>query len=89
MIGVALAASGAAIGVLYNTAFEGKRASLIHSAQSQTRLIEAIYRHQKVESTTQEIEHTLDQITDAHQNHQGIGHSGEFTLARQVGDQRF
>lgn len=87
MIGVALAASGAAIGVLYNTAFEGKRASLIHSAQSQTRLIEAIYRHQKVESTTQEIEHTLDQITDAHQNHQGIGHSGEFTLARQVGDQ--
>lgn len=47
---VALVIGGVAIGVLYDTAFEQRRAALMQTAQSQARLIEAAMRHQEVEN---------------------------------------
>lgn len=99
MTSVALIIGGVAIGILYNTAFEQKRADLIETAKSQARLIEAIARFdekhvrqmhtQKLKSSKYAADSTaatISQIIDAHKNYKGWGKTGKFTLARREGD---
>lgn len=75
-----------AIDILYETAFEEKRLNLIQTAKSQARLIEAIasYDRQffKFKHQNGEFAATLEQITEAHRNYDGMGKTGEFTLAK-------
>ncbi|MDM8565636.1 PAS domain S-box protein [Candidatus Halobeggiatoa sp. HSG11] len=101
MTSVALIIGSVAIGILYNTAFEQKRADLVETARSQARLIEAVARFD-TEHVRQMHEYelssdltgyesgsaaaTLSQIIDAHKNYNGWGKTGEFTLARREGD---
>lgn len=86
-----LVVSGVAVTLLYNTAFEQKRDDLIHTAQSQARLMEAVARFDSQFSKTDypggPTAATLSQITDAHKQYSGMGETGEFTLARREGDQ--
>ena len=88
---VTIISSGGAIGILYDAAFEEKRNSLIQTAQSQARLIEAVSRFDRKHSETDHPEDatsaTLSQITDAHEQYKGLGETGEFTLARREDDQ--
>jgi flagellar basal body-associated protein FliL len=50
MVLIAIAAGGTVMTALYVTAFEEKRADLVRTAQSQARLTEAIFNHQKEEN---------------------------------------
>ncbi len=88
---IALVVGGVAIIVLYETAFEEKRQSLVQTAKIQARLIEAVARF---DSQYSQFDHpegafaaTLDQISDAHTQYGGLGVTGEFTLARVMDDQ--
>ncbi len=86
---IAAAASGSAIAILYNTAFEEERARLVEIAQSQARMIEAVAKfnrrsHPPGEGWAAEAA-TLGQIKEAHGNYEGFGKTGEFTLARRAG----
>ena len=93
---VATAIGGAAIGLLYRAAFEGNRASLIQTARSQARLMEAIARsdlneHTHTEGTRADkrrnaAEVSMAQIVDALKEYEGMGDTGEFTLARREGE---
>ena len=87
MIFVAMVIGGAAIGILYNTAFEEKRASLIQTVQSQARLIEAISHREIAERPTGALGAIIEQISQAHKNYRSMGRTGEFILARRDGDQ--
>lgn len=88
---VSLAVTGITIFILYDVAFEQSRERLVEIAQSQARLIEAVARFDAAHSVTgfagNAREATLSQIADAHQHYQGFGKTGEFTLARQDGDE--
>jgi len=78
------------IGMLYSAALREEEARLEETVQSQARLIEAIARFDEEYSkdypqgTTAA---TLSQIVDAHNQYQGFGETGEFTLSRKEGDQ--
>jgi PAS domain S-box-containing protein len=90
MTAVSLFVGGIAIYMLYGTAMHEARLRLMETAQSQARLIEAIARFDAVES--RDIPRgpaaaTIRQIADAHRNFEGVGQTGEFTLARRDGDQ--
>jgi hypothetical protein len=77
------------IGMLYRTALKEERARLEETVKSQARLIEAIARFDSIYSTDYPdgaIEATLSQIVDAHNNYQGFGETGEFTLSKKVDD---
>ncbi len=86
---VGLVSAGVAITLLYRTGFEEQRARLVETAESRARLIEAvarfdaIYSHDYPEGPT---EATISQVVDAHQNFEGFGETGEFTLARHEGE---
>ena len=85
MMAVTGIASGLAIGILYDTAFEQKRVDLIQTARSQARLMEAVARFDETYSDDYPggaLAATLSQIQDAHAHAGGVGESGEFTLAR-------
>ncbi len=91
---VAVGVGGLALFALYDTAIEEEQDRLVESAQSQARLIEAMARHDKRnKDTVSGPEHedsfaaTLSQIKDAHNQFEGFGETGEFTLAKHVGDQ--
>ena len=86
---VAVAASGLAIGILYQTGFDQKRFDLIETARSQARLIEAVALFDKTYRPGFSGgwgAATLSQIVDAHANYEVIGGTSEFTLARREGD---
>lgn len=94
MVFVAVVIAGSAIGVLYETAFEEKRQSLIQTAQSQARLMEAVARYDQQHLIEAPLHPhlsaeraTLGQIKAAHASYRGLGKTGEFTLARREGDQ--
>lgn len=76
--------------LLYAAAFAQQRASLVQTARSQARLIEAMARfqaaHKEPDSGIQVETATLRQLVDAHQSQEGFGQTGEFTLARREGD---
>ncbi|MBW1686314.1 MAG: hypothetical protein JRS35_14770 [Deltaproteobacteria bacterium] len=91
MVVVSLSAAGIAIYVLYRAAFEVHEARLDELVLSRARLIEAVGRFD-VEFSGGGFpggarEATLSQVVEAHENFQGFGETGEFTLARREGDQ--
>jgi len=81
--------SGVSIWFLYKTALQAERDRLTETVTSQARLIEAIARFDEQYSKDYPEGHiraTLAQIEDAHAQYNGLGETGEFTLARQEGD---
>ena len=96
MTAVSLVVAGITIFVLYDTAFEEERERLVETAQSQARLIEAVARFDAARAKDDPASYpggpavaTLSQIIDAHAHYKGFGDTGEFTLARRVGDDIF
>jgi PAS domain S-box-containing protein len=90
MTAVVVITAGAAIGVLYNTAFEEKRRALAQVAQSQARLMEAVARFDQQFSRSDHPEGaaaaTISQIKDAQGLYGSLDETGEFTLARREED---
>lgn len=89
IMGVAcLAATGAAIVVLYRTAFEEQRDILVAIAKNHARLIEEAAQSEGTEPSDISIKENkiLQRIVHAHKHFEGIGHTGEFTLAKREGD---
>jgi signal transduction histidine kinase len=91
MAAVSLSAASIAIYVLYRAAFEVHKARLEEVVLSRARLIEAVGRFD-VEFSHKDFpggarEATLSQVIEAHENFQGFGETGEFTLARGEGDE--
>lgn len=89
LVTVAVAVGGFAFAFLYETAFEQQRAHLTDLARSQARLMEAVARYDRVHSPDYQGGPgmaTLSQIVDAHGRYDGMGETGEFTLARRAGD---
>ena len=91
MILVTAASVGIALAVLYGTAFQKQREFLVEIARSQATLIEAVARYDRVHTAPDSpggpFAATLSQIRDAHLKLEGIGKTGEFTLAQRQGDQ--
>lgn len=89
MIVVTLVIEIITISMLYNTALNEQRARLVETARSQARLIEAVARFdRRYNADYPEGAHkaTLSQIIDAHENYEGFGETGEFTLSKREGD---
>ncbi len=87
---VGLVIGGAAILVLYDTAFEERREDLRQLAQSQARLIEAVAHYDEVHSRDYpggSFRATFAQIEDAHERYKGFEETGEFVMARREGDE--
>jgi two-component system sensor kinase FixL len=76
---------------LYNTAIEQHRLRLAETVKSQARLIEAIAQFDSLENEDNNPalagQSTLEKVAAAHQEFEGFGSSGEFTLARRNNDQ--
>ncbi len=88
MIIISLVVVGMASFMMYRTALDEEKVRLTETAQSHARLIEAIARDEQLEKEEGPImERTLSQIIDAHSHYKGFGETGEFTLARRVGDE--
>jgi PAS domain S-box-containing protein len=89
MIAACVIAVTVTIFLLYRTEIEQSRARLRETAKSQARLIEAVARFDTrwskdyPEGTTAA---TLRQVFDAHEQYEGFGETGEFTLARREGN---
>jgi PAS domain S-box-containing protein len=85
-----LTVTAISVASLYDAAFTQHRLRLVETAQSQTRLIEAIAQYDRTNHGSQHSTDwqagTLKQITEAHRNFNGFGETGEYTLARQQGD---
>ena len=77
--------------VHYRADFEEQRARLQQTARSRARIIEAVARFDSRFSQDAlpggPVAATLSQIVEAHENFEGFGETGEFTLARRDGDQ--
>jgi len=89
MTTVAVGIGVAAITILYHAALDEERSRLVETAQSQARLMEAVARYDEVYSLNYpegSKAATIAQIKDAHERYLGFGETGEFTLARRVGD---
>jgi signal transduction histidine kinase len=86
MVAVSLSAATIAIFMLYDTARTAHRDRLEEVVQSRARFIEAVGRfdakfsHGDVSGGPSAA--TLTQVVDAHENFEGFGETGEFTLAR-------
>jgi PAS domain S-box-containing protein len=90
MAAVALVIGGATINILYDTAFEQKRADLVRTVQNQARLMEAVARFDLAYSTDYPrgaFAATISQVEDAHSRYEWVGGTGEFTLARREDDE--
>jgi two-component system cell cycle sensor histidine kinase/response regulator CckA len=84
---LAFGASGVmTIHLLYEASFEQQRARLVDTVNVQARMIEAVARHHEAAPDGAE-EATLAQVHEAHEASEGLGETGEFVLARRVGDQ--
>jgi PAS domain S-box-containing protein len=90
LTGISISITAITIGILYNAAFEESRSSMVNIAQSRARMIESVARY---DADVAELLHdenpdydplaaTLSQIVEAHNNFEGFGETGEFTLAR-------
>jgi len=87
LMAVAMAASGIALAVLYNTSLDQTRARLVEAVQSQARLLEAVARfNQQYGLEDMAYTATLVELEDAHSRFQGFGETGEFSLGRRVDD---
>ena len=75
--------------VLYGAAFEGQRARLVETARSRARFMESVAsfdRQYNSEYPGGPEAATIAQITAAHEQFEGSGGTGEFTLARLEGE---
>lgn len=88
MAAVAAAAASFAIVVLYDAAFEERRASLMELAKSQARTINSVAEHFVQLGLTQDhVNDTVEeQLSRSLSAQPGFGASGEFTLGRRDGD---
>jgi signal transduction histidine kinase/HPt (histidine-containing phosphotransfer) domain-containing protein/AmiR/NasT family two-component response regulator len=88
---VSFAVTALTILMLYRAAFREETARLVELAHSQARLIEAVARfdavHSKADHKEGPMAATLSQIVNAHEQYEGVGETGEFTLAKRQGDQ--
>lgn len=90
MIVVAFVGVVVSITILYQTAIKEEGERLRETAKSQARLLEAVARFDaeySVDYVGGSFEATLSQIREAHENYEGFGETGEFTLAQREGDQ--
>jgi len=95
LIFVAVIIVSVAMTLLYDSAFEQQRVRLIDTVKSQASLARAVARYDQettkrfrvTDPSFDETEATLGQLRDAHAEYDGIGQTGEFTLARLEGDQ--
>ncbi|MDH5509431.1 MAG: EAL domain-containing protein [Nitrospinota bacterium] len=80
-----------AIGLSYLASFEQQKLRLIETAQGEARLIEMVAEHVHQKSSGKDPEvafnEILDRIVKAHKGYSGFGKTGEFTLAKLVGNQ--
>jgi PAS domain S-box-containing protein len=89
MAGACMVVVGITIAMLYNTAFQEEREVLVATAKSQARLIEAITRFDssiRSDPPAWSEDATLNQIIEAQRQYEGIGKTGEFTLAKREGN---
>jgi len=88
---IAIVVSSTVIYFLYRRALDQQRASLTETVESQAQLIGAVARFDRLFSEDDNPEGaaaaTISQIVDAHNRFNGIGRTGEFTLARLVGNE--
>ena len=80
--------AGIGMTMLYNAAFEEQRARLVDTARSEARTMEAMAHHAEEmfpDKPDAQLRLVIQQITDAHTRYQGLGETGEFTLARREG----
>jgi signal transduction histidine kinase len=91
MAAVSLSTAAIAIYVLYDAGMEMHKARLMEVVQSRARIIEAVARFDAEFShdahSAGATAATLSQIIEAHEQFEGFGKTGEFTLARREGDQ--
>jgi len=91
MIAVAIVVGGVAIGTLYQTAFEVKRADLVQMAQSQARLIESVARidtrNAKASDISRIRQKTLSQLISDISTYKKFGDTGEYVLGDNDGDE--
>lgn len=75
---------------LYKVSLEQRGLALVHTVQSQARLMEVVAKvdlESNGNDSSKATPITLKQFVDAHQHFPGIGETGEFTLAKREGDQ--
>jgi hypothetical protein len=90
MASISLSIEAVTIALLYRAAMNEERSRLVESARSQARLIEAIARFDMKYSSDYPLgaeEATLSQVIDAHNQYEGFGETGEFTLSKKQGDE--
>lgn len=90
MASISLLIEFVTITLLYRAAINEERNRLVETAKSQARLIEAIARFDMKYSNDYpqgSEEATLSQIIDAHDQYEGFGETGEFTLSKKEGDE--
>ncbi len=88
MASACLAATAAASLLLYRTAFEEQRDILVSIAKNHARLIEELTAAEGdgAPDPSGDLESALlRKVADAHKHFEGIGHTGEFKLAKRVG----
>jgi len=86
---ITLTATGVTIGLLYGAAIREERARLVDTAKTQARLMESVARFDAAYTQTfpdGPVAATISQVLDAHEQYEGFGDTGEFTLARREGD---
>lgn len=90
MAAASLLVAGVTQYFLYRAAVEAETARLVETVKSQARLMEAIVRFNAGldhDPHAQDVAAaTLRQVVDAHRHYEGLGKTGEFTLARRDGD---
>ena len=89
MTTVALLVMGITDYILYRAAYKEGQERLVETVQSQARLMEAMARFDAIYSNDYpdgSYLATVSKIIEAHKNYKGFGKTGEFTLARLVGD---
>ena len=80
---------GVSILLLFRAAFSEEQARLVETAQSQARLMEAISNFSAINNQDYPggaRESALSQFRAAHENYEGFGDTGEFTLAQREED---
>lgn len=90
LMGTLMMVSGAlSLSFLYRAAIQNTEERLAEMASSQARMIETFGKHVEEEMPleTNPLKATMHMLTNAHSKFVGIGRTGEFTLARRVGNQ--
>ena len=86
---IMLTVTGVTIGLLYGAAIREERVRLVDTAKSQARLMESVARFDAAYPQIYPdgpVAATISQVLDAHEQYEGFGDTGEFTLARREGD---